>query len=100
LFTEDLSQFFDISSGFAISAVFKNAAGTIIRSAGVNFTDASGAAEMFDNQVLAATPFLQCRTTDLAGVDNTCTVVINSVTYRIVEHHDDGTGTSIAQLRK
>jgi hypothetical protein len=99
-FTEDLAQFFDPTNGFAVTAMFKTGAGAAIRTANVNFTDARGAAEMFDHQVLAAIPFLQCRTADLAAVDNTCQVTIGAVTYKIVEHHDDGTGTSIVQLRK
>jgi hypothetical protein len=101
-FTEDLAQFFDSDSptGYAVPATFKNSAGATIRSVKVLFTDQSGAAQMFDNQVLAAIPFLQCKTSDLVGVDNTCSVLVASTTYRIVEHHDDGTGTSVVQLRK
>ncbi len=99
-FTEDLDPFFDTENGFAHEATFKNANGAKIRDANVIFTDASGAAIMFDASVLAALPFFQCQTRDLAGVDNSCKVEINSVTFQIVEHHDDGTGTSLVQIRK
>lgn len=98
-FTEDLTQFFD-TDDFAVVATFKTAALATIRTANVILTDANGAAQMFDSQVLAALPFLQCRTADLASVNNTCKVTIGAVTYSIVEHHDDGTGLSIVQLRK
>ena len=99
-FTEDLAQFFDPTNGFAVSVTFKDAASATIRTANVIFTDATGAAVMFDNTVLAAVPFIHCRTADLAGVDNTCKVTIGAVTFSIVEHTDDGTGTSMIQLRK
>lgn len=98
-FAEDLAQFFDLN-GFAVSVTFKTAALAFIRTANVILTDAAGAAIMFDNQVLAALPFIQCRTVDLASVDNTCKVTIGATTYSIVEHTDDGTGTSLVQLRK
>jgi hypothetical protein len=104
MFTEDLAQFFDSANGFAIAVTFKTAANAKIRDANVILTDARGAAIMFDNQVLAALPFIQCRTVDLVSVDNTCKVTIGigsaAVTYQIVEHSDDGTGTSLVQLRK
>lgn len=100
MFTEDLTPFFDTTNGFAVAAVFKTSASVTIRTANVILTDANGAAQMFDNQVLAALPFLQCRTVDLAGVINNCKVTIGAVTFTIVQHFDDGTGTSLVQLRK
>ncbi len=98
-FTEDLAQFFD-PNFTAISVTFKTSAGVTIRTANVNFTDANGAIVMFDNQVLAAIPFIHCRTADLLNVDNSCKVTIGATTYQIVEHSDDGTGTSLVQIRK
>ena len=98
-FTEDLAQFFD-PNFTAVPATFKTSAGATIRTAYVNFNDANGGIALFDNQVLAAMPSLQCRTADLLNVDNTCKVTIGATTYQIVEHSDDGTGTSVVQLRK
>jgi len=100
MFTEDLSQFFDPTNGFATQVTFKTSVGATIRTANVILTDASGGVLMFDNSVLAAVPFIQCRTVDLASVNNTCKVTIGAVTYQIVEHTDDGTGTSMVQIRK
>jgi hypothetical protein len=98
-FAENLETFFDTETGFAVPATFKNSAAVAIRTVDVIFTDLSGSAELFDNQVLAGIPFLQCKTSDLAGVDNTCFVLVGSTTYRIIDHFDDGTGTSVVQLR-
>ncbi len=100
MFTENLAQFFDTTTGFAVSVTFKTSAGTTIRTAKVNLTDAFGNAIMFDNQVLAALPFIHCQTADLLNVDNTCKVTIGATTYQIVEYNHDGTGTSMVQLRK
>ncbi len=99
-FTENLAQFFDKTSGHAVSATFKTAANVTIRTADVIFTNAIGNVEVFDAQFEAPQPFLHCKTTDLLNVDHTCKVVIDSITYRITNDLHDGTGTSIVLLKK
>lgn len=98
-FTENLAQFFD-TDDFATQVTLKTGAGVTIRTANVILTDSNGHALLFDDQVLAAVPFFQCRTVDLTGVDNTCKVTIGAQTYNVVDHIDDGTGTSMVQIRK
>lgn len=98
-FTENLDAFFDIRH-FAVAASFRNETNVEVRPANVIFTNSAGAALMFDNQALAALPFIQCKTADLDGIDNSSRIVINSIAYKIVERSDRGSGTSLVQLRK
>ena len=99
-FTENLDQFFD-TAGHAVVATFKTAAGDIIRTARVIFTDATGNVGLFEgSQVEAPQPFFQCKTSDLAGIDHSSRVLIGSTTYRITNDLHDGTGTSIVLLKK
>lgn len=99
MFTEDLSQFFDTTNGFAVDATIKTAAGVTVRSVKVIFDTPLDAMQMFDASVEKATPSALCRTSDLAGVTHDHKMQINAVSYRIVKHTDDGTGISTVELR-
>lgn len=98
-FTENLDQFFD-TAGHAVVATFKTAAGEIIRTARVIFTDAIGNVGVFDAQLEAPQPFFQCKTSDLSNVDRTSKILIGSTIYRITNDLHDGTATSIVLLKK
>ena len=100
-FTEDLDQFFDTSNtGPAVAGILKTAAGATLRTIPVIFTDKSDAIPMFDTPAESGLAFAQCKTADLAGVDNTHTLTIAGTKYRIVSHPNDGIGTTILRLEK
>lgn len=97
-FTEDLSPFFELSD-FAVEATIKNGS-TTVRTAKVIFDSIAGPLDVLAAEVQAGSPKARIKTDDLAGVVlNTHTIVINSVTYRIVGREDDGTGVSTILLK-
>jgi hypothetical protein len=97
-FTEDLTLFFD-QDDFAVAAIIKNGA-TVIRTISVIFNTPSQELEIFDASVESNLPFVQCASSDMAGITNSHTMTISLIVYRIVKIEPDGTGTSIVQLRK
>jgi hypothetical protein len=99
-FAENLDSFFDTQTGFAVDAIIKTGAGVTVRTVPVIFTKPIQEASLFEQQVEVGVPFIQLQTTYLAGVDHSYKFVIDSVTYRIVKRHDDGTGTSIVWLKQ
>jgi hypothetical protein len=98
VFTEDLAQFFD-QDDFAVAAIIKSGA-TVIRTISVIFNTPTQEVAVFDTAVEGNLPFVQCRTSDLAGVTKSHTMTVSNVVYRIGEREDDGTGLSTVQLRK
>jgi alcohol dehydrogenase class IV len=98
VFTEDLAQFFD-QSEFAVAVVIKNGATTIRTISGIFNTPEQDVA-IFDANVEANLPFVQCMTSALAGVTHAHTMTIDSTVYRISNIASDGTGVSTVQLRK
>jgi len=98
-FAENLAQFFDTSTGFAVAAIIKTSAGATVRNANVILTNPIQEIGLFEQALEKPLPFIQIQTTDLAGVDHTHKIEIASVLYRIVKRHDDGTGTSIVWIQ-
>lgn len=97
MFQEDLSPFFDVTTGFAVSAVFKRDAATIATVA-VIFNDPSKSVEINNTDIEEPAPFLQAPTASLVAVQRGDTVTVNGATFRIERIHPDGTGTSLVLL--
>ena len=91
MFVEDLSTFFDASSGFAISATVLGQTVPVI----------------FDKAYLGAMGGLvestgpQClaQTSTVASVVQGTAIVINATTYTVTGVEPDGTGITVLQLR-
>jgi hypothetical protein len=98
-FAENLAPFFDTTTGFAVVATIKTAAGATLRTANVILTTPVQELNVFDNGLEATLPFIQLQTADLASVDHTYTVTIAAVQYRIVKRNDDGTGISFLWIK-
>lgn len=99
-FDEDLTPFFNPDE-FAVSATIKTPAGVVVRTANVILsTPVQEMAVGAGAEVAHLQPSLQCRTVDLAGVKKEYIVEVGSAVFRIVRHEADGTGVSVAFLRK
>lgn len=96
-FTEDLSPFFDATTGFAVPAVFKRGS-TTLATLSVIFNNPSQSVEIYDTQLEEVAPFLLAPTALLAGIKRNDTVTVNGATYRIERIHPDGTGVSTVSL--
>jgi hypothetical protein len=96
-FTEDIAQFFE-ENDFAVESVVKNGS-TVIRTISVILNTPTQETAIFDAGVELNLPFVQCRTSDLAGVRHGFTMTISSVNYQIIAREDDGTGVSTVQLK-
>lgn len=97
MFQEDLSPFFDETTGFAVSAVFTRGVATIATVA-VIFNDPSKSVEINNTDIEEPAPFLQAPTALLAAVKRGDTATVNGATYRVERIHPDGTGISIVLL--
>lgn len=97
MFQEDLSPFFDVTTGFGVNAVFKRGVATIATVA-VIFNDPSASVEIYNTDIGEPAPFLQAPTASLAAVKRGDMATVNGATYRIERLHPDGTGTSIVRL--
>lgn len=99
MFAEDLSQFFDETTGFGVRAVFTRG-GAPIATVAVIFNDPSQSVEIYNTDVEEPAPFLQAPTASLAAVKRADTATVNGATFRIERIHPDGTGISIVLLAK
>ena len=96
-FTEDFSVFFD-ESDFAVSAKITLTSGAV-RKIPIIFDAVTQGITLYDTQIEANTPNFQCKTSDLSGVKNGNSVVIENKTYSIMRHERDGTGISTVFLK-
>ncbi len=94
-FTEDLSEFFDTTYGFAVTATYNGS------------TSVNGIfdAEYFEPDagfagVQSSQPVFLCRTTDVASATHGQTLVISGATYHIAGVEPDGTGLTLLKLEK
>jgi hypothetical protein len=97
VFTEDLSQFFDETTGFAISVTFMRGAAEIATVRAI-FNDPSHSVEVQSTDIEEAAPFLQAPTASLAPVKRGDKATVNGAHFRVERLHPDGTGTSIVWL--
>ncbi|CAM8658588.1 hypothetical protein MCEMIEM13_01525 [Comamonadaceae bacterium] len=87
MFAEDLSVYFDATSGFALNATIGSATVPVIfdndssiGSVGIGIAD--------------STPSIQMATAQVPSDPVGLSVVVNGANYRIAEHAPDGTGVS------
>jgi hypothetical protein len=97
MFQEDLSPFFDVTTGFAVDAVFTRGVATIATVA-VIFNDPSNSVDINNTDIEEPAPFLQAPTASLVALKRRDTATVNGATYRVEGIHPDGTGTSIVRL--
>jgi hypothetical protein len=91
MFAEDLSTFFDVTSGFATTATLAGQPVPVIFDAA--YAGAlSGLVETTGPQCIA-------KTADVAGAVQGNTITINAVAYTITGIQPDGTGITTLQLR-
>lgn len=94
-FTEDLSEFFDTTYGFAVTATYNGS------------TSVNGIfdAEYFEPDagfagVQSSQPVFLCRTADVSSATHGQVLVVNSATYHIAGVEPDGTGLTLLKLEK
>jgi hypothetical protein len=97
VFEEDLSPFFDETTGFGVRAVFTRG-GAQIATVAVIFNDPSQSVEFYNTDIEEPAPFLQAPTASLAAVRRMDAATVNGATFRVERIHPDGTGMSIATL--
>jgi hypothetical protein len=91
MFTEDLSAFFDTTSGFATMATLSGQPVPVIFDA-----DYAGA---LSGLVESTGPQCRAKSVDVSAVVQGSTIVINATTYTITGVQPDGTGITTLQLR-
>lgn len=94
-FTEDLSEFFDTTHGFGVTATYNGA--TPIN--GI-FDAAYFEPEAGFGGIQLSQPVFLCRTADVPSATHGQTLVVNSVNYQIVGVEPDGTGMTLLKLEK
>lgn len=102
MFTEDLTPFFDVGSGFAYTATWTPAAGGGPYTIEVIFENGYFEAPL--GEAGAATRETMCWARDDqiaqgAGIKRNDALVVNAVTYKVGEIQPDGTGVSLLKLR-
>jgi hypothetical protein len=88
MFAEDLSTFFDTSSGFAINATVAGQTVSVIFDKAID-TGTVGPYGMASTEPSIILPTAQVPANPVGA-----TVVVNSVTYLVATHEPDGTGVS------
>lgn len=92
MFTEDMSVYFDATSGFAVNATIDGATVPVI-------FDAPGQPALA-GFVETAGPQCIAKSQDVAAVTHGSAITINAVTYTVTGVEADGTGITTLQLRK
>lgn len=86
-FTEDLSVFFDVTQGFAVTATWKGTTSVNGVFDKAFYFDTPGTAG-----IESAKPMFLCELAKMSTVKQGDTLAVNSVTYTVAEVHPDGTG--------
>lgn len=94
-FIEDLSEFFDTTYGFAVTATYN----------GVTSVNGIFDAEYFETTagfggIQSSQPVFLCRAADMPSAVHGQTLVVNAVTYQIVGVEPDGSGITLLKLEK
>ena len=76
------------------TATFKN------KDINVQFVDEYEAITLFGLEIENARPMAMAATADIAGIKHRDALVINTITYYVVEIRDDGTGVTTLLLSK
>lgn len=100
-FTEDFSQFFDLT-GHAVEAEVKTAAGARVGTITVILDTPIEPVALFEADVEASQPSALAKTSDVVAlaIRHKFTLTVGGTIYTIVAREDDGTGVSTLKLRK
>jgi hypothetical protein len=90
MFTENLTPFFDVASGFAVQATIGAATADVIFDAA--YIGVSGLVESTGPQCTG-------KTSDLAAAVQGTSIAIDGTTYVVTGNQPDGTGLTTLQLR-
>jgi hypothetical protein len=88
-FVENLSYFFKITD-FGSSATYLDE----------EINGIFGSAYLLSNDVESSFPAFTCKTTDVPTVEHGDTLIINEVTYKVINVRPDGTGVVILVLQE
>ena len=91
MFAEDLSTYFDVTDGFAVTATSGAASFPVI-------FDAAYLAAL-GNLVESTGPACLARTADVSALEQGSSITISSVAYTVVGVEPDGTGITLLRLR-
>ena len=94
---QDLLNFFDTETHGSNATVTINGSASTI-SVIINKEYFAIAGESVD--VDGTQPVVTCRSTDVTGIDTSDTIVIDAVTYNIVNIQPDGTGMTVLILQE
>ena len=92
MFAEDLTAFFDVTSGFAVAATLAGVAVTGIFDNGYLVQD-------LGDGVGATGPTFTLPSSQVPSVSVGLALVVNATTYKVVEPVADGTGITTLRLR-
>ena len=95
MFTEDLTEFLDTTYGFAVTATYNGSTSVNGIFDAEYFEPDAGFAGIQSSQ-----PVFLCRTVDVASASQQQTLVVASVTYKIVGIEPDGMGMTMLRLEK
>jgi len=95
---ELVDDFFD-PDDFAVEAIYTNEAGdkTTIY---VIFDDAHSSTVAGGVEYENTAPMAKCKTADVSDANHSCTLEIDSVTYKVIETQPDGSGITTLILSK
>lgn len=91
MFAEDLSPFFDVAGGFAVTATVGGSSFPVMFDNG--YQSALG------GLVESTAPQCMAKSADVAAVVQGTSITINSVAYTVTGVQADGTGVTTLQLR-
>ena len=92
-FVEHIASFFDVTSGFAVPAVWSHDGSTVNVIFDAAYVDPMG---LFEGSL----PTAWCEAATVVGVAQGQTLTIDSVVYTIVETQPDGTGVAVLRMRR
>ena len=95
MYAEDLTAFFDVDNGFAVTASFSGGS-----SAACIFDADYNAGLVGVSGMAAVQPAITLPTASVPASPIGTGVTVNSVAYTIAEHQPDGTGISVLYLER
>lgn len=92
MFTEDLTSMFDETYGFAVPAVFKTKAISVI------YDEDYYAASGQDVDIESTKPAAICRSADVPGVKIGDSITVDGDVFTVINVKPDGTGVTVLAL--
>ena len=99
MFAEDLAQFFDSETGFAVTAIFKRGAAQLA-TVPIILTTTTQTVGLYDTDVEEPNPTLLAQTTLITAVRRGDTVTAEGLDFRVENIAHDGTGKTTISLAK